>query len=320
MQVIPKVKKLSLSDINDAAYNPRGISKEALAGLMGSIEEYGFMELPVVNTFKDRNRLVSGHQRLKALRKDGFTHVDCILVSFDDADEMSANLTMNNRHVRGKWHFEKAKKILDDARARAVPNTTQFDQLRERLRLQASRAPQKREAQKYRETKDAVSEVGHVYKLGRHIVICGDFLDATVSQALKRGKTITGCVTDPPYNVAYAPSDVGIEVKNDSKNSSDWLAFLNSVCTRLNKVVKGETFMFMSSKEFPMLQMCWENSKGRIIRWLTWIKDRPTVFPGRPTDYCNQYEWIVSRGPCAWRDKIQEVFNHFQVQAVYIRS
>jgi len=78
-------------------------------------------------------------------------------------------------------------------------------------------------------------ELGQMWRLGEHRIICGDCTDAAVVERVMGGEKAELCVTDPPYGVeydpawrqraaeeghlAYAASRVG-EVQNDDR--TDW--------------------------------------------------------------------------------------------------
>src|SRR2546423_15124305 len=51
--------------------------------------------------------------------------------------------------------------------------------------------------------KVARSEVGQVYQLGRHRLMCGDSTNADHVQKLMDGQRSPLCATDPPYLVDY---------------------------------------------------------------------------------------------------------------------
>jgi hypothetical protein len=58
---IPKVKLIKISEIHPAEYNPRIIDTDALEGLAHSIQQFGCIELIVVNVHKNKNTIISWH-------------------------------------------------------------------------------------------------------------------------------------------------------------------------------------------------------------------------------------------------------------------
>jgi len=75
-----EVDRMPLAEIIPAAYNPRTIDEASLAGLSRSVEEFGYVEPLIIN--KRSGRLVSGHQRLKVLARQGVDEVDVIVVTW----------------------------------------------------------------------------------------------------------------------------------------------------------------------------------------------------------------------------------------------
>lgn len=69
---------------------------------------------------------------------------------------------------------------------------------------------------------EAKCQLGDIWQLGRHRLMCGDSTDATQVAKLLGGKTIQMYLTDPPYNVAY-----GYECSATEKHRKDGLVVLN---------------------------------------------------------------------------------------------
>lgn len=63
------IKEMKIADLKSAPYNPRTIKPEALAGLKESIKRFGLVQPIVWN--RRTKRVVSGHQRIEALKKLG---------------------------------------------------------------------------------------------------------------------------------------------------------------------------------------------------------------------------------------------------------
>lgn len=105
------IQTLRLDDINPADYNPRIITDLEFEGLVNSLKTFGQQENLIVN--KDMT-LISGHQRLEAMKFIGWTKAECNVVDLDKASEKKLNLTMNNKAIAGKWDDNKLAEILDE--------------------------------------------------------------------------------------------------------------------------------------------------------------------------------------------------------------
>jgi hypothetical protein len=94
-----KVVDVDISQIKEAAYNPRAISDGAFQGLINSIKEFGVVDPLVVN--RRSGNLVGGHQRLKALKHLGYSKVPVVFVDLSPAKEKALNITLNNTKISG---------------------------------------------------------------------------------------------------------------------------------------------------------------------------------------------------------------------------
>jgi len=287
----PIIRKFRLSDLEGAEYNPRGITDSAFAGLRESLSELGMLEMPVVNIADGKKRLVSGHQRVAAMKAEGITHADCACVSLDEALEKMANITMNNPAIQGSWDIEKALPSLETISvALPKPEQMRFNDLTDEIRREAEKmakaSAKKSEASSELPTTPPTpaSKPNKVYKLGKHRLFSGP---CEVGIPLLLGKTkAAACVTDPPYGVAYETSD-GESIENDNLKGEAWVKFLSDITGVILKYTDGPCYVFMASKEIPALSRAWGENGGVIHRWLIWAKDRFTLSRG---DYHHQYE------------------------------
>jgi hypothetical protein len=121
------IRRLKVSEINAAFYNPRDISEKALAGLGASVSEFGLVEALVWNV--RTRRLVGGHQRLKTLDPDSTTEV--VQVDLDEVREKALNALLNDRSKQGDWTASIGD-ILDEIEASAPDlfERTALDDLR----------------------------------------------------------------------------------------------------------------------------------------------------------------------------------------------
>jgi len=115
---------MKLSELKAAEYNPREISAEAFEGLKDSIENFGDISGIVFN--KKTGNLVSGHQRVKAL-KDKYGDLDISdnqiktpegvfpirFVNWAQSKERAANIAANAETIQGRW-TEGARLIIQE--------------------------------------------------------------------------------------------------------------------------------------------------------------------------------------------------------------
>jgi len=99
-----EIRRMSLSEMSPAEYNPRKISKKAAKGLSKSIEEFGMM-IPIVWNERSGN-IVGGHQRYDLLKKNGEEGTDVVVVDLDDNEEVALNIALNSKTIRGDFTKE----------------------------------------------------------------------------------------------------------------------------------------------------------------------------------------------------------------------
>lgn len=114
---------IKLDDINPATYNPRIINDDEFYGLVESLRVFGQQENLIVN--KDMT-LISGHQRLEAMKYLNWESATCNVVELDKVQEKKLNLTMNNQAISGNW---------DDLKLAEILNELKLDEQYEPLRL-----------------------------------------------------------------------------------------------------------------------------------------------------------------------------------------
>jgi len=183
--------------------NPRKLSRQDAEQLRKSIAGFGFVDPFIVNT---NNRLIGGHQRKKVMLKDGYspeTLVDVRVPSRELSERELEELAIRLNRNTGEWDFNLLEKnfskddliswgfsidelLFDDNRKVADPGAKldQAEELRKKWSV----------------------ELGQLWLLGDHRLICGDSTDNSVVERLAGDDSLELMVTDPPYGVKYDPT------------------------------------------------------------------------------------------------------------------
>ncbi|MGE3312441.1 MAG: ParB N-terminal domain-containing protein [Limisphaerales bacterium] len=109
----PCLRRMPLSTLRPADYNPRTISPEALGRLTKSLAELGNLQ-PVTYNVRS-GTVVGGHQRLKCLAAMGTEETDVWCVDLSPEQEKAANLTLNVSS--GEWDDSRLVDILRELQA-----------------------------------------------------------------------------------------------------------------------------------------------------------------------------------------------------------
>jgi DNA modification methylase len=143
-------------------------------------------------------------------------------------------------------------------------------------------------------------KVGDIFRIGDHILGCGDARDLDFVNRVVDKTKISLILSDPPYGVAFVESKesfMNIKVQKKILNdgivsesqyaqfTKDWLVPVVPHLTRKNSV-----YIFNSDKMLFALREGMERSGIRFAQLLVWIKNHPVV--GRK-DYLPQHELVA---------------------------
>ena len=117
-------RRMKLTDIRPAAYNPRKTLKPGdpeWDALKGSLEDFGLVEPLIVNTKDGKNILVGGHQRYNILKTTGVEETEVVTVELDDKAEQQLNVALNR--IEGMWDYEKLEVLFEELSTEEILRT-----------------------------------------------------------------------------------------------------------------------------------------------------------------------------------------------------
>lgn len=215
-----KLETIKLSELNPAEYNPRTITKEEFEGLKKSLETFGQQENLIVN--KDMT-VISGHQRLQAMKALGWTEAICNLVDLDKHQEKKLNVIMNSTAISGKYDDLKLSEILEELKLDDDYESLRLDKLEpldlSDIEVEEDEAPEV-------SSEPPVSKLGEIYQLGMHRVMCGDSTDNASVEMLMNGDKADIGFTSPPYNAGDNIRGKFYANDDDNKTNDEYTNFL----------------------------------------------------------------------------------------------
>tara|TARA_R100000664_G_scaffold675_1_gene2010 strand:- start:1039 stop:1665 length:627 start_codon:yes stop_codon:yes gene_type:complete len=87
-----KITKVKISELKQAEYNPRILTKKQYEDLKASLEKFGLVDPIIINS---DNTVIGGHQRLKIVRELGASEVPTVRVNLSKEDERELNIRLN---------------------------------------------------------------------------------------------------------------------------------------------------------------------------------------------------------------------------------
>ncbi|MBW0145782.1 site-specific DNA-methyltransferase [Sphingomicrobium clamense] len=201
-----EVQMRSVSTIKPARRNARTHSKSQISQIARSIERFGFTN-PVL--LGDDDVIVAGHGRVEAARLLCIGDVPCLyLHGMSEADRRAYMLADNKLALKAGWDMEILALELGELQELDFEmDLTGFDLpeidaiLCEADAASTETVDASDDCPELPADKDVVSRLGDTWKLGRHMLVCGDAKDPEVIGRLMGGDRAAMVFTDPPYNV-----------------------------------------------------------------------------------------------------------------------
>lgn len=313
------IEIIPTKDINPAEYNPRVITKEEFNGLVESLKTFGQQENLIVN--KDMT-LISGHQRLEAMKHLGITEAVCNKVDLNKSQEKKLNVLMNSQAISGKFDDIKLSEILEELKLDDDYESLRLDKL-EPLDLSPTEIEED-EAPELNETDPPVSKLGEVYQLGRHRVMCGDSTDKASVELLMCGVKADISFTSPPYNANTKAGDGDIFTSKKSKKlyadgyddnmtSNDYVEFAKSVLDMCFDFTNGFIFWNVSynaNSRFEYLLQIYDRLPS-LIEQICWKKSSTIPFKGSLMRDWEPIYLFSTSGDMLGLDRV--VSNHWEV-------
>lgn len=141
---------------------------------------------------------------------------------------------------------------------------------------------------------------GDIFRLGEHVLICGDARDKKIISRLLNGKKIKSVICDVPYGVAVTESKEGFQtlaknkpIANDQLQSDEeyrkftreWIDTVKPYLAR-----KNSFYIFNADKMVFALREGMRDADIKFGQLLIWVKTHAVI--GR-MDYAPQHELIV---------------------------
>lgn len=273
--------KLKLSEIKPNPDNPRIIKDDKFKKLVQSLKDFPEMaEVREIVVNKDYV-ILGGNMRYKAMQEAGWTEAFVKVV--DWTLEKQREFIIKDNVSGGEWDWdvlanEWDTELLDDW-GLDVPAGFGDEEVEED------------EAPEVDESEPPKSELGTIYQLGKHRVMCGDSTMEADAELLMAGSLADMVFTDPPYNIAYEGGSKKREmIKNDIVD--DFYAFLFDAYSRMFENTKGGASFYVTHADSERVNFtkAFVDAGGYLSSVIIWVKDNATF--GRQ-DYFWKHEPIL---------------------------
>lgn len=298
--------------------NPRFIRDGKYALLKKSIEEDPeMMGLREILLYRCNGELViiGGNMRFRALKELGYAEVAVKIIKDDTPSEKLRRIVLKDNSGFGEWDFESLANEWDaaDIAVSAIDIPEIGD-----VKMEEEDAEEDNFPVDDNIPEEPTSELGDIYALGNHRLMCGDSTRSEDVEALMGGQQADALVTDPPYNVNYGYArarsnamkathgdrvkDVAA-IENDAMSEDAFANFLESAFTNAARALKpgGAFYVWHASSQIVPFRQSLEKCGLGVRQCLEWVKNH---FSLGLQDYQNQLE------PClyGWKNGAAHYF------------
>lgn len=279
-----------LSDLKPYSQNPRNISESAFERLKGQLALGQHTTLLVTPD----GIVLSGNMRLRAMTDLGIKEVKVLVLDyvtkdgavypvlegvevnkpFQSVEDMHMAYSLSANDTAGFYDQDMLVNLMDnfaiDWNAYAV-NFTEDKTIKDQLEAMVAGMDKEVEEDEAPSVSEepAKSEVGKIYQLGRHRLMCGDSTDAGSVALLMNGQKADMVFTDPPYGVSFQSnmrekSDKFEVLKNDDKILTEWIP----------NAVRESTGWILICTTWKVLRDWFEatNEIGKLSNMIIWDK------------------------------------------------
>ena len=293
--------KIKLGELKPWADNPRQSTKAQARKILKSFERFGQVQ-PV--SIGPDNSVYDGHQRLSALMTIHGAEYEIDARQSEIAlsdDERRALVISLHAGATGEWDWDKLSswqpaEMMDagfdaDLLKEWKRDVSALDNfLKSEKPEPADVEPEIDRAEELRQKWGV--ELGQMWKLGDHRLICGDCTDAAVVERVMGGEKAVCVWTDPPYGVSYTgKTKDALKIENDG--AEDLPKLLSNCFSTTDMYIEDGTPIYIAHPP-GALQMvfnkCFIDIGWKFHETLVWVKD---VMVMGHSDYHYKHEPIM---------------------------
>lgn len=219
------VQDIKITLIKPYKKNAKKHTETQIANVAESIRQFGWAQPIVVD--KDYT-IIIGHCRYSAAERLGLETVPVVVASDLTAEQVRKLRNLDNKLNESEWDFDLLKDDILDL------DFSDFDIDWGIEDNDVITGIKEDEAPEVDKVNPSITQLGDIWQLGEHRLMCGDSTDALNINILMDGKKADMIFTDPPYGYEYQSNmrtkskkfDV---LKNDDK-ILDFMPAIKDVC------------------------------------------------------------------------------------------
>jgi DNA modification methylase len=257
--------KVSLESVQEDPSNARHHTNESSAQIAESLRQFGQRKPIVVNTTTEC--ILAGNGTLRAARQLGWTHIAAVRVEDDYATATGYAIADNRTAELSEWNPAAIQALFKDIdNPLDIPGVD--DEWLKSLVFPDDELTNIKDADTIPEPpENPVSQVGDLWVLGDHRLLCGDSTNPDDIKRLMNDEKADLFATDPPYLVGYDD----LEWDNANQGPEFFEAFIKAA---IDYAITSNAawYCFHASKRQAMLEAVWEKLGAFVHQQIIWAK------------------------------------------------
>jgi DNA modification methylase len=279
--------------------NARTHSRAQTRKIADSIQAFGFTNPVLIDK---KSTIIAGHGRVAAAKMLGISQIPTIRLEGLSPDQIRAYIIADNKLAELAGWDNSILKIelqhlitLDSGFDVTI---TGFEIPEIDLIMQDEAQTGEQEDEMPATTGSPVTQLGDLWLLGKHRILCGSSLDSTSYDRLMNGKKGSVVFTDPPFNVPIDGHVCGngaikheeFAMASGEMNEDQFICFLSDSLRQLERHSKPGSvhFVCMDWRHMKELLLAGEGVYDSLLNLCVWNKDNG----GMGSFYRSQHELV----------------------------
>jgi DNA modification methylase len=204
--IVPKLGLVDRvpADLALPSRNVRKVDAAHVREVAAAISNLGFCDPVFID---EQDRVLDGVIRVEAAKLLGLPRIPCIRANHLSTSECQlVRMALNRIGEKGSWNFDQLKLELQELIFEGAPIEITGFSLTEVDQIIIGEEPALTETGPLAPEPDArpVVQIGDIFAMGKHRIICGDSTDRRSLEALMSDDKARLILTDQPYNVSIA--------------------------------------------------------------------------------------------------------------------
>ena len=198
------VVRRAISSLKPPKRGLRKAGKGLIEGIIKSLNAVGQIAPVLIDK---EGRVVDGQTVVMAAKKMGMTHVNCVcLENLNDEQIAFARIALNKLGEGSSWELEELRPALEELQLVGFDlSGTGFTLAELDIILQPEPHALAEESDELLSPPDLpVSRPGDLWRLGDHVLLCGDALEARSYAMVLGSRLVDAVFTDCPWNIPIA--------------------------------------------------------------------------------------------------------------------